>query len=172
MLCCLVRTDSDTTLNIRSATKATWSACWLAAAPTRPLQSFGRPCQEAPLAESWNRKRERESINCASPSIYTYIPAIQPRVLRKTPLSHQQTTTYPLWHPSLSGLRLASTSTGPRATSPPFSGVWCSAAAVLSLWYDILLWRSCSGGQIPWINAEKLLPTGYRAASPRTPRRP
>jgi hypothetical protein len=83
---------------------------------------------------SWKTAREHQ------PRVYTSnttTPLAQIHTL-----SHQQTTTYTSWHLSLSGPRLASTSTGPRATSPPFSGVWSSAAAALLLWYAVLRTRT------------------------------
>jgi len=125
---CLVRTDSDTTLIIRSAT-------------SRKLELRGRLANAAAISSALPRTRhwpslrleDRRRASTTRLSTIPAIPAIQPRENL-----HSHINAHPPWHPSLSGPRLASTSTGLRATSPPFSGVWCSAAAALLLWYAIL----------------------------------
>jgi hypothetical protein len=85
-VCCVVLLEATATAtlhgNIRSATKATWSAC----SPNAASPEL-RPCQETPLAELETTDREREHQPRARPYIQNqqYNHA---RVLRKTPLSH------------------------------------------------------------------------------------
>jgi hypothetical protein len=171
VVCCVVLLEgpAPATLhgNIRSATKATWSACSLNAASPEL-----RPCQEAPLAEletglrTTDRERERERASTASPAIHT-----------------SNTTT----HASCAKL-YSLTNTSPHnqngtrhflGRASPVHQLGCAPQARHSLESGARQLRSsdcgmisCCGGQIPWTKAENSLPTGHCTSSSRTSRRP
>ena len=99
------------------------------------------PCQAEPLGARRWRDRAREQVgfkrahqqaSISAPSTPPPPPPAIPRPhLLRAPNTTQSPTHLTPWPLLPSGPRPASTSTGLRATSPPFSGVWSLAASAL-----------------------------------------
>lgn len=107
----------------------------VACRPAKPShwERGGGETERASESKSASTERVHQQASISAPSTPPPPPAIPRLHLRRASNTTQPTTHthIPQWPPSPSGPRPASTSTGLRATSPPFSGVWSLAASAL-----------------------------------------
>lgn len=106
----------------------------VACRPAKPShwERGGGETERASESKSASTERAHQQASISAPS--TPPPPAIPRLHLRRASNTTQPTTHthiPQWPPSPSGPRPASTSTGLRATSPPFSGVWSLAASAL-----------------------------------------